>query len=168
MKISIGCNGVSVSAPKWVNENIIQEFLFKKANWIVDKIEYFKNNGEGFLKKGDKEEYLKHKDMALRLVLRRLEYFNKIYGFEYNKVSIKNQKTRWGSCSNNRNLNFNYRIAIIPAHLADYIVVHELCHLKEFNHSKKFWDLVSREIPNYLIIRRELKNIRGLGKIEQF
>ena len=91
------------------------------------------------------------------LALKKIEAFNKIYQFKYNRVSIRNQKTRWGSCSKSGNLNFNYKIALLPEKLVDYIIVHELCHLKEFNHSEKFWALVSITIPDYTIVRTELK-----------
>jgi predicted metal-dependent hydrolase len=100
--------------------------------------------------------YLKYKEEARVLVKARLEYFNTFYNFEYKRIAIKNHKSRWGSCSKKGNLNFNYRIALLPPHLADYIVVHELCHLGEFNHSKKFWALVERTIPDWRMRRAEL------------
>ena len=78
-----------------------------------------------------------------------IEYFSNLLGVEYNKVTIKNQKTRWGSCSSNRNINFNWRLIMAPTFVIDYIVVHELCHLIHMNHSKVFWDQVSRIIPDY-------------------
>jgi len=81
-----------------------------------------------------------------------IEY--KPYNFKINRISIKNTKSRWGSCSKKGNLNFSYKIALLSKDLADYVIVHELCHLGEFNHSKRFWKLVSLTIPNYL----ELKN----------
>ena len=85
--------------------------------------------------------------------------FNQIYGFQYNKINIRNQKTRWGSCSKKGNLNFNYKIALLPEKYADYIVVHELCHLKEFNHSRSFWNLVARTIPDFRERKKRIKNI---------
>lgn len=111
--------------------------------------------------KGSKKDYLKYKDQALVLAQERIKHFNQQYGFKFNKISIKNQKTRWGSCSKKGNLNFNYKIALLPKEVADYIIVHELCHLKEFNHSRKFWDLVALALPDYLARRNELKK-RGL------
>ena len=87
----------------------------------------------------------------------RFEYFNKFYSYKWNRIFIKNQKTRWGSCSKRGNLNFNYRIALLPPEAADYIIVHELCHLKEFNHSRNFWKLVEQQIPNYKILHKALK-----------
>jgi len=107
--------------------------------------------------KGTKKDYKKYKGQALALAVNRILYFNKIYGVKVNKINIKNQKTRWGSCSKKGNLNFNYKIALISGRLADYIIAHELCHLKEFNHKQKFWNLVGQAVPDYLEMRKELK-----------
>ncbi len=102
-------------------------------------------------------EYLENKEKALFLAKERLNYFNDFYHFKWNNVTIKNQKTRWGSCSRKGNINFNYRIATIPQKYSDYIIVHELCHLEEFNHSDKFWNLVSKTIPGWKEIRKNLR-----------
>ncbi len=104
--------------------------------------------------------YLKHKEAARELVLRRLPELNAAYGFKYGKIAIRNQKSRWGSCSSRGNLNFNYKIALLPPHLADYLMVHELCHLGEFNHSQKFWDLVGKTVPDYAKLREDLRKFR--------
>lgn len=106
---------------------------------------------------GTKKDYAEYKEQALLLVNSRLGYFNAFYGFKYNRVSVKNQKSRWGSCSKKGNLNFHYKIAKLPAKTADYIILHELCHLGEFNHSQKFWNLVAKMMPDYLIVRRSLR-----------
>lgn len=103
------------------------------------------------------KKYKENKDKALSIVKDRIEYFNTIYNFKWNRIVIRNQKTRWGSCSRKGNLNFNYKIALLPPESADYIIVHELCHLGEFNHSQKFWDLVAKTIPDYLVIRKDLR-----------
>lgn len=112
-------------------------------------------------RKGSTKEYLAHKESARKLVHERLEYFNQFYGFKYNKVAIRNQKTRWGSCSHHGNLNFSYKLALLEPRLADYIIVHELCHLKEFNHSKAFWSLVVQQFPDYRELRKQLKRVWG-------
>lgn len=104
--------------------------------------------------------YLKLKEEARTIVHERLEHFNRHYGFTYGRISIKDQKSRWGSCSGKGNLNFNYRIALLPVRLQDYLIVHELCHLGQMNHSRKFWDLVAETIPEWRDCDRELKSIR--------
>ena len=107
-----------------------------------------------------KSEYLKYKDLALKIATEKVEKWNLHYKFKYKKISVKNQKTRWGSCSKHGNLNFSYKIALLSEPLADYLVVHELCHLGEFNHSHKFWALVAQTIPDYQKVRRELKGVK--------
>ncbi|MDB5255287.1 MAG: putative metal-dependent hydrolase [Candidatus Nomurabacteria bacterium] len=102
--------------------------------------------------------YNKYKEQARFLVHERLEHFNAHYNFTYHRVSIRNQKTRWGSCSNKGNLNFSYRILFLEPEAQDYLIVHELCHLKEFNHSQRFWDLVSEQSPNYKKYHLELRH----------
>ena len=97
------------------------------------------------------------REQARIFVENRISYFNKIYNFEINRIAIKNTSRRWGSCSSKKNLNFNYKIIYLPPALADYLIVHELCHLGEFNHSKKFWALVEKTIPNYIEINKKLK-----------
>lgn len=101
--------------------------------------------------------YLKYKNSAALLAKERLEYFNQFYNYKYGRVVIRNQKTRWGSCSRKGNLNFNYKIALLPSKSADYIIIHELCHLGEFNHSQRFWDLVAETFPDYKEVRHSLR-----------
>jgi predicted metal-dependent hydrolase len=107
----------------------------------------------------NRRQYLAVKEDARRLVRERIAHFNGGYGFAVGKVFIKNHKSRWGSCSQKGNLNFNYKIALLPPELADYIVVHELCHLREFNHSPRFWRLVEEAIPDHLARRKALRRL---------
>ncbi|MDB5189017.1 MAG: putative metal-dependent hydrolase [Candidatus Nomurabacteria bacterium] len=95
---------------------------------------------------------------ARAIVLERVEYFNQHYQLQYGRIFIKDQKTRWGSCSSKGNLNFNYRIAMLPKELQDYLVVHELCHLQEMNHGPNFWKLMMEQIPNAKALNKELKS----------
>jgi predicted metal-dependent hydrolase len=158
MRLAVYCDGSCVvTIPRALPQTLIEKFLIRKSQWIVDKIEYFKYSKASAWKVDDKEDYLKHRDQALALAEKRVAHFNKTYGYTWNKISIKNQKTRWGSCSKKGNLNFNYKIALLPQKMADYIIVHELCHLGQFNHSQKFWNLVAKAIPDYLDIRNDLK-----------
>jgi hypothetical protein len=76
-------------------------------------------------------------------------FYAKQYNFKYNKIAIKELRTKWGSCSALKNLNFNWRIIFAPKNILNYLVIHELCHLREMNHSDKFWNLVAEIDPNY-------------------
>ena len=96
-------------------------------------------------------------DKALKIIPKRVEYYSKIIGVSYGKITIRNQASRWGSCSAKGNLNFNCLLMLCPAELLDYVVIHELCHLKEMNHSKKFWSEVSRFCPGYEQYKKWLK-----------
>lgn len=104
--------------------------------------------------------YLAERDRAREFVHGKLAAWNAHYGFLYLRVAIRDQRTRWGSASRKKNLNFNYRIVKLPEHLADYIIVHELCHLAHLNHSEAFWDAVARTIPDHRARRAELRAIR--------
>ena len=94
---------------------------------------------------------------AKKIIHERLELFADKIGVEINTVRYKNQKTRWGSCSQKGNLNFNWKLVMAPTYIVDYVVVHELCHLIQMNHSKEFWQQVGGRIPDYKERRRWLK-----------
>lgn len=159
LRLAIYCDGaVVLTAPHSANQNFINQFVNKNKNWILKKLEGFKPFVPRVPVKNTRKEFIKHKTQALALAQSRVEYFNKLYNFKFNKINIRNQKTRWGSCSKKGNLNFNYKIALLSPSFADYIIVHELCHLGEFNHSHNFWNLVAKTIPDYLSIRKELKH----------
>jgi len=151
-----------VTLPKRLNDTTAERYIVKKSKWVLSKLDFFKKASLSKTFKLTPTDFIKHKETALRIISERIGYFNKIYGHKFNKVSIKNQRTRWGSCSKKKNLNFNFKLALLPADLRDYIIVHELCHLKEFNHSAKFWNLISKAIPNYKEIVNGLK-LEGLN-----
>ncbi|PID70224.1 hypothetical protein CSB37_02450 [bacterium DOLZORAL124_38_8] len=104
--------------------------------------------------------YLQQKETARSIIVPRVEFWAQKMGVTYNRVAIRNQKTRWGSCSAKGNLNFNYRIAFLPTKMMDYVIVHELCHLKEMNHSSRFWALVAGVLPDYKRIHNEMKAMK--------
>jgi len=106
------------------------------------------------------KHFKKHKEEARKIITESAHKFGLAYGVNLKRISIRNQKTRWGSCSKLGNLNFNYKIIFLPKELQDYIIVHEICHLIEFNHSKRFWNEVSRTFPNYRELRKELRKIK--------
>ncbi len=97
------------------------------------------------------------KERALLFFSRRVEYFAGLLGLKYGCINVKDQKTRWGSCSSRGRLSFNWRLLLAPPEILDYIVVHEVCHLKYHDHSQRFWHLVSTVFPNYRKCRNWLK-----------
>ena len=90
-----------------------------------------------------------YRDQAKAYLPQRVKELAESHGFVYRNVRIKNQKTRWGSCSAKHNLNFNMRLMMAPPDAIDSVIIHELCHLKVLNHSKAFWNLVERHCPDY-------------------
>lgn len=103
------------------------------------------------------KHYTVHKEAARALVHARLTHFNQHYNLLYNRVAIRNQRRCWGSCTSLKNLNFSYRLLFLPPELADYVIVHELCHIQELNHSPRFWALVAETQPEYKALRRALQ-----------
>jgi predicted metal-dependent hydrolase len=99
--------------------------------------------------------WLKHS--AKKFITKRTEQISKKLGFVYNKISIRGQKTRWGSCSAKGTLSFNYKLIRFRKEVIDYLIIHELCHLKEMNHSKNFWRLVEKFCPDFKALEKELK-----------
>ena len=107
-----------------------------------------------------RKRYLDHKEEARHVVHALIHEYNRHYRVPLRKVFIKDHKTRWGSCSERGNLNFNYRILFLPQELQAYVVVHELCHLVHFNHKAEFWQLVAQTVPAYKALRRAVRRIR--------
>lgn len=147
---------ILITAPKRVSESLIEKFMKEKSAWIFDKIQEMKGAQSSL---GNGTNYKKEKEKARKIIVSRVDYFGELYGFEFGRIAIRSQRTRWGSCSKDGNLNFNYKLIYLPQEMMDYVIVHELCHLDQFNHSKRFWFLVSEIIPDYLILRRKLKKI---------
>ncbi|MCX6738505.1 MAG: SprT family zinc-dependent metalloprotease [Candidatus Parcubacteria bacterium] len=149
-----------VTAPKRTPFYFIEQVLQEKQDWIRKTLKYFESFPKPSSLVSGRKLYEKHKEEARELVSRRLVYWNQFYNFSWGRISIRNQKTRWGSCSKKGNLNFSYKLALLPQELSDYVIVHELCHLKEFNHSKNFWNLVSQAIPDHKEKRKALHQHR--------
>ena len=146
---------VVVTAPASFGARLIEQFITKHSGWIRRKVAKTAGRKVIPIKKG---EILILKKQALTLASARCTHFANHYGFTYNKISVRAQKSRWGSCSRAGNLSFNYKIATLPTHIADYIIIHELCHLAEMNHSSRFWALVAKTIPDHKMVRKELRN----------
>lgn len=155
---------VVVTVPTYVSMRRAERFVEEKMEWIEEKVAVMKRRAAKLdtslsLPKGSRRDLEKNKDAALSLVNTKLAHFNSVYGFVWKNVNIKHLTTRWGSCSVHGNLSFSYKIVYLPVELADYLIVHELCHLGEFNHSRGFWKLVERTIPEYAALRKRLRQL---------
>lgn len=155
IRLHIYADGIiTVTKPRYVSVRLADAMIRDNMDWLNEKLISLEKKRE--IAPGN---YLKDKEAARQMILLRLEHFSNRYNLKYKKLSIRNQRTRWGSCSREGNLSFNYRLLHLRNELRDYIIVHELCHLVEFNHSKKFWTLVAQVIPNYEVLRKELKKM---------
>ncbi len=157
LRISVKPGGrVVVTTPWRTPKYVAVQFVEKQQSWIERaRAKVLVQPTPANL--GTAAEYKKYKLQAQRLISARLVELNVQYGFPYKLVSIRNQKTRWGSCSKSGTLSFNYRLLFVDSAIRDYVLVHELCHTQQMNHSVKFWQLVSLSIPNYKVLRQELR-----------
>jgi predicted metal-dependent hydrolase len=156
MRLAIYPDGnVVVTAPRLFGFEAVERFVAKHASWITRHVD--KRRGRAILRI-KKSEIPMLKKRALALALERCAHFAPSYAVQYGKITVRAHKSRWGSCSESGNLSFNYKIALLPPRIADYIVVHELCHLREMNHSKNFWAYVECAFPDYKALRKELRN----------
>lgn len=132
-----------------------QKFVNPKVVRTGDVLKVY----EGQLKSNKFKEIL-HKylfEQSRKFINSRVESYSKQHDFQYKRVAIKDTSSRWGSCSSEKNLNFNWRLSFAPLKVLDYVVVHELCHTVEMNHSSRFWDLVAKVMPEYKLTEIWLK-----------
>ncbi|MEE1312341.1 MAG: SprT family zinc-dependent metalloprotease [Lachnospiraceae bacterium] len=160
LAIQITSDGsILVRAPKQMTKEEIKKFVWQQENWIQKhqkKVEVRKKE-VGQLVKLNEEEKQKLKEQAKKVFKEKAAYYARIIGVNYGRITIREQKTRWGSCSQKGNLNFNFRLLLAPEKVLDYVVVHELCHRKQMNHSKIFWSEVARVFPEYETCREWLR-----------
>lgn len=138
----------------------LHQILIKYTDWILKKQSYFKKHPPiGLLPPGtDTTLAMKqHRAQASLKIEDSIRRFQPLVGISPNKTSIRNQKTRWGSCNRHRHLNFNWRLVLLPPELLDYVVVHEMCHMVHLDHSHRFWEKVESILPDYLERRHRLK-----------
>lgn len=161
LRLSIGRKAeVLITIPYATHEKDGLNFLLEKSDWVLEKIIDIENNFSPNLLDLERSDYLKYKKLAFEIIVGKIGYFNRFYDFSFERISVRNQKSCWGSCSGRKNLNFNFRVIFLSEELCNYVIVHELCHLKELNHSKRFWQLVEKTFPDYKNLRKKLKNIR--------
>ena len=153
-----------VRAPMRVPKYEIERFIKEKEAWIVKHIAKVQARRDkvSAIEPISGEELKRLADEALRVIPKKVAYYADIIGVTYGRITIRNQRTVWGSCSSKGNLNFNCLLMKAPEHVRDYVVVHELCHRKEMNHSKRFWELVEIVIPDHKVCRKWLKEEGGV------
>lgn len=150
---------VIVRTPYGITKRQVEEFLDEKKDWLLQtrqRVEKRKTEQIPISEEVRREGI----ERAKRIFPERTAYFAKRMGVDYGRITIREQKTRWGSCSSKGNLNFNWRLVLLDPELLDYVVVHELAHRREMNHSVAFWKVVEAELPDYRERRRRLKECR--------
>lgn len=142
---------IVVFVPLYVSDNEIEKMVISKSKWIDEHMLKVQStiDERSKLEKITFEQIKELADQAVEYIPKRVKYYAEKENFVYNKITIKNLVSRWGSCSTKGNLNFNCLLMLTPDYVIDYIVVHELCHLREMNHSEKFWAEVEKIMPDY-------------------
>lgn len=145
---------LQVRAPHYMTDAAIADFLNKKSEWIARhqtriKERQQKKAQEPPVQQLSPQDIRALADQAMKVIPDRVRFYAEKIGVDYGRVTIRNQKTRWGSCSAKGNLNFNCLLMLTPEDVQDYVVIHELCHRKEMNHSPKFWSEVAKIMPDY-------------------
>lgn len=152
MSIHVDANKkVIVKAPLGTPTYVAEEFLKEKKDWIINQLNKVEKQAQLAEQMGllTKEDISALKKKARVLIPQRVEYYAKISGITYNRIFIRLQKSRWGSCSVDGNLNFNCLLALMPLEILDSVVVHELCHRRHMDHSKTFYAEVYNLFPEY-------------------
>lgn len=153
---------IVVRSPLKLPEEEIRRFVAEKSPWIQKHLEQISARHSQALPPLSQEERVRLGNLALQEIPRRVEYFAPLVGVDYGRITIRAQHTRWGSCSSKGNLNFNFLLVLCPPEVLDYVVVHELCHRLEMNHSARFWKGVERVLPDYCSRRGWLREQGGL------
>ena len=159
---------VLARVPRCAGDRTVARFVEEKKGWILEKYLLQRKKSEKRREAAGDRDYEKdpalearYRELARMVISQRVSYFAAKMDVTYGRISIRAQKTRWGSCSGQGNLNFNWKLILMPPEILDYVVVHELAHRKQMNHSKLFWAEVERILPDYERRRRWLKENGG-------
>ena len=144
---------VLVRCPLRLPEREVVAFVESKRAWLEKHL-----RRQGPVEKLTPEQLLRLANQAKPDLAARVERLAPLVGVSWERITIRSQRTRWGSCSGKGNLNFNCLLMLAPEQVRDYVVVHELCHRREMNHSARFWALVEKILPNYTLSRKWLKD----------
>jgi predicted metal-dependent hydrolase len=150
---------ILLRAPRRLGEAQLRRFVEEKRPWLEKHLSQVRQRQQEAQQAGalTMEEIRSLAGKAMEVIPRRVAHYAPIVGVSYGRITIRNQKTRWGSCSGKGNLNFNCLLMLAPLEVLDYVVVHELCHRREMNHSPRFWALVEQVLPDWRQRRQWLK-----------
>lgn len=151
VSIEINRNGLTVRAPRRMSEQEIAAFMLRKRNWIEKHMAKMQERQKMRDQLGpfSPDELKALTEKALTVIPEKVKHYAPLVGVDYARITIRCQRTRWGSCSGKGNLNFNCLLMLLPDEVIDSVVVHELCHRKHMNHSPKFYAEVERVFPEY-------------------
>ena len=154
---------VVVRAPRHMSEAEIRRFVDSKSSWLAKYLQKRLEDVDSLQTEGSftEQEIERMVKLAKQVIPEKVAYYARVMGVSYGRISIRKQKTRWGSCSREGNLNFNCLLMMAPPEVLDYVVVHELSHRLEMNHSARFWAQVEKAIPDYRAPRKWLKEHGG-------
>ena len=163
ISIQIKADGIYVRAPLRMSDAEIERFLDSKSKWIKKHLQMVAERKAAVndLPPYTPEEIRDLAIKALQIIPERVKHYARIIGVDYGNITIRNQRTRWGSCSSKGNLNFNCLLMLLPDEIIDSVVVHELCHRKHMNHSPLFYAEVEKAFPNYQRCNTWLKENGG-------
>lgn len=158
LRLTVNVHGqVTVTLPARLPDRAAERLLREKSTWVRSKIAFFASLERPVKLESSPAEYRRYRESTLRLVKRLIQRHQSALGVECTAVTIRRQRQRWGSCSRTGRLHFNYKLIFLPEALSEYVVVHELAHLRHFNHSAAFWQAVAAVLPDAASRRRELK-----------
>ncbi len=151
MAVEIKLNKLIIRAPMQATNEDINAFMLQNKAWIEKHLAkaMAQQQAAAAVKKLTTDEIRKLADKALEVVPERVKHYAPLVGVTYGRITIRNQRSKWGSCSSKGNLNFNCLLMLAPPEVIDSVVVHELCHRKEMNHSDRFYAEVLRVFPDY-------------------
>lgn len=151
---------VTVRAPKGCSPSFIDSFVQEKEDWILKHLEAARAGQKQISSRPPlpPEKRARYIRLARDIFTQKTAYYARIMNVTYGRISIREQKTRWGSCSSKGNLNFNWRLILAPEPVLDYVVVHELAHRREMNHSGAFYAVVESVLPDYRAPRKWLRD----------
>ena len=151
MAVEIKLNKLIIRAPMQATNEDINAFMLKNKAWIEKHLAkaQAQQQAAASVKKLTMDEIRKLADKAVEIIPERVKYYAPLVGVTYGRITIRNQRSKWGSCSSKGNLNFNCLLMLAPPEVIDSVVVHELCHRKEMNHSERFYAEVLRVFPDY-------------------